>query len=93
MTDLTYFYLKNCPYCRQADNFINELIKENPDFAKVKITKIEESENSVLANKYNYYYVPCLWLGNEKLHEGAATKEVIKNVFEVALEKSLVKTH
>ena len=93
MVELTYFYLKQCPYCRQADSFINELIKENPEFSNVKINKIEESENPVLANKYDYYYVPCLWLGNEKLHEGASTKAQLKKVFTTALEKELVKTH
>lgn len=93
MVELTYFYLKQCPYCRKADSFIDELIKENPDFSKIKIIKIEESENPVLANKYNYFYVPCFWLGDEKLHEGASTKEQIKNVLITSLEKELVKTH
>lgn len=88
--ELTYFYLKECPYCRQADGFIKELIEENPEFAKVKINKIEEKENAKLANSFDYYYVPCFWLGKEKLHEGASTKESIKKVLQTALDKALV---
>ena len=87
MVELTYFYLKQCPYCRQADSFINELIKENPEFSNVKINKIEESENPVLANKYDYYYVPTYYVDEEKVDEGEATKDDIRRVFEAAEEE------
>jgi hypothetical protein len=69
-----------------ADEMIAELINENPGFAKIKINKIEERENAELANSYDYYYVPCLWIGKEKLHEGVPTKEKIRKVLELALE-------
>jgi len=87
MKEITYFYLKSCPYCKMADKMIEELISENPEFANIKITKIEETENAELANSYDYYNVPCLWIGKEKLHEGVPTKEKIRNVLLAALEK------
>ena len=65
---------------------IAELINENPGFAKIKINKIEDREIAELANSYDYYYVPCLWIGKEKLHEGVPTKEKIRKVLELALE-------
>lgn len=93
MNELTYFYLKTCPYCRQANLYIEELIEENPEFSKIKINKIEERENEKLANSYDYYYVPCFWIGKEKLHEGGITKEEMRKVLNIALSKLLVTTH
>lgn len=86
MKEITYFYMRGCPFCRRADDFISELIQENPAFAPVKINKIEERENAALAHTYNYYYVPCLWLGGKKLHEGVPTKEKMRACLEAALE-------
>jgi len=87
MKEITYFYLKGCPYCRKADVLIERLVKENPQFADIPIKKIEENENPEIAGSYDYYYVPCLWIGKEKLHEGAPTKEQIRKVLERALEE------
>jgi glutaredoxin len=87
MKEITYFYLKGCPYCRKADVLIQELIRENPEFAAIPITKIEESENPEIAEKYDYYYVPCLWIGQEKLHEGVPDKDQIGKVLERALKE------
>jgi glutaredoxin len=87
MKEITYFYLKGCPYCRKADVLIRKLIEESPEFAAIPVTKIEESENPKIAESYDYYYVPCLWIGQEKLHEGAPTKEQMRKVLERALEE------
>jgi glutaredoxin len=78
MSEITYFYLDGCPFCHQADKLIAELVAENPEFAAVRINKIEETQNKTLADSYNYFYVPCLWLGSEKLFEGVPTKEKIR---------------
>ena len=43
---------------------------------------IEESEQSELADTYDYYYVPCFFEGTKKLHEGAITKETIQKIFD-----------
>ncbi|MGI6189147.1 MAG: thioredoxin family protein [Clostridiales bacterium] len=86
MKEITYFYLTGCPYCRMADEMIAELVKETPEFADITINKIEERENAELADSYDYYYVPCLWIGKEKLHEGVPTKEKIRDVLKAALE-------
>lgn len=85
MKELTYFYLSSCPYCRRADQFIEELKKEDPRFAAVSFHRIEESREKEIADSYDYYYVPCFWLGNEKLFEGAPSKADIKKVLERAL--------
>jgi len=83
--EILYFYLRGCPYCKMADEYIAELIEENPAFAGVKITKVEEQQNAAFAKTYNYHYVPCLWIGTKKLHEGVPTKEKIKACLSAAL--------
>jgi glutaredoxin len=83
---ILYFYLNGCPYCKMADKFIAELIDENPAFADIKITKVEERENAALARSYDYRLVPCLWIGSEKLHEGVPSKEQIKACLLAALD-------
>ena len=92
MEKLTYFYLKGCPYCKQADKYLNELFDENPDYKKIVIDKIEETEQKALADSYDYYFVPTFYMAKTKLFEGAANKEDIKAVLEKALktEKVLV---
>ena len=82
---ILYFYLSGCPYCRMADKYIDELIAENPAFADIKITKVEEREHADLARGYDYRLVPCLWLGGKKLHEGVPTKEQIKACLTAAM--------
>ena len=87
MKDLLYFYLRGCPHCKKADQYIAELVAENPDFAAVNITKVEEWQNASLAREYHYHYVPCLWIGNEKLHEGVPTKEKIRACLAAAVKE------
>jgi glutaredoxin len=82
MKELTYFRLPNCPYCRRAENWLAELMDENAAYKKIKITYINEDEQAELADSYDYYYVPTFYCGDKKLHEGAATKEKIKNVLD-----------
>ena len=38
------FYLKNCPYCRQAFQWIEELYQQNNQYQQIPIETIEESE-------------------------------------------------
>ncbi len=33
MQKVMYFHLDTCPYCRQADEVIQELIQEHPEYA------------------------------------------------------------
>ena len=69
MRELELFYLKNCPYCSKARKAIEELREENPAFAALPIRWIEESEEPELAASRDYYYVPALFCGENKLYE------------------------
>ncbi|MDT8717194.1 thioredoxin family protein [Clostridium sp. 19966] len=86
MKDVLMFVQETCPYCRQALSWVKELKDENPAYNEIAITKIDENIEADLANSYDYYYVPTFYVDGEKLHEGAATKEKIKKVFDNALK-------
>ncbi|MDD6468194.1 MAG: thioredoxin family protein [Erysipelotrichaceae bacterium] len=74
---LTLFYLKSCPYCKEALRYLNQ---HRADYPNVSIQMIEESEQPEIASEYDYYYVPAFFIGKEKLHEGAVREEDIKEV-------------
>lgn len=86
MKKLTYFHLKFCPYCLKANQWLKELIDENPEYAAIEIEWIEESKQPQISEQYDYYYVPTFFQGKHKLHEGVASKEKIKAVLDKALE-------
>lgn len=69
MKELKIFYLENCPYCRKAKDALNELKTEDPDYEKVNIKWIEETRSPELADSYDYYRVPSIFYGDEKLYE------------------------
>ena len=70
MQELTYFYLKDCPYCHKADRILAQVTAASPELAAVPIRRIEELEQAALADSYDYYFVPCFFLGDKKLMEG-----------------------
>lgn len=69
MKKLTLFYLADCPYCHNARRALQELVKENPAYGEVETDWIEESERPDIAGQYDYYYVPTVFLGKDKLYE------------------------
>lgn len=85
MKPLTLFYLENCPHCKRARGYMEELRQENPDYAGIEIQMIEESQQPEVAEQYDYYYVPTFYLDGEKLHEGTAEKADVQAVFDKAL--------
>ena len=74
---LKIFYLKNCPYCKQAQRYLDI---HRLDYPNLMIQMIEESEQEELANQYDYYYVPSFYYKEEKLHEGAITEQELIDI-------------
>ncbi len=85
MTKLTLFYLKNCPFCKRALQYIEELKAEHEVLRTIDIELVEESEQPEVADCYDYYYVPTFYLGREKLHEGGIYKEEVEELLRKAL--------
>lgn len=69
MKELKIFYLENCPYCRKAMAALKELKTENPDFEMVGIEWIEETRFPEIADRFDYYRVPSIYSGDDKLYE------------------------
>ena len=86
MKKIEYFYLEHCPHCKNADRMIKELTEKRPEFAKIEIAKIEERKSPLYAEKFDYFYVPSMFVEGVKMHEGVPTMEKIEAVLEKALE-------
>jgi glutaredoxin len=85
MKQVLYFYMEGCPFCRQADRWMEETLREHPEFAAVEIRKVEERRERAFANGFDYYFVPSYYVDGVKAHEGIASKRVVESVFQRAL--------
>ena len=65
---------------------MEELKNENPKYAGIEVQIVDEQEQAELAAQHDYFYVPAYYINGEKVHEGAATKEIVKQVFDKACE-------
>ena len=61
MKDVLMFYLDSCGYCDKARRALDELFAENPAYREIPLTRIEESEQPELADRYDYYAVPSFF--------------------------------
>lgn len=88
---ITYFFMEGCPYCRNANKAIEELTRETPAFADVEIERINENDPPAGITGFDYYYVPSMFIGKEKIYEAHPgeqydeTKESVRKVFEKAI--------
>ncbi|MEG0948511.1 MAG: thioredoxin family protein [Bacteroidales bacterium] len=86
MKHLTIFYLQNCPFCKKAFKYIEELKEEHPEFAGIEIETIEESREPEVADKYDYYYVPTFYVDGKKVHEGGIYKPEVEKILRDVLK-------
>lgn len=74
-----------CPYCKQAKSILKEVLEEHPEWSSLEISIIdEEKEKEKLKPFFNYYYVPTVYVGEEKSFEGVPSKELIVTALETA---------
>jgi len=85
MKKIILFILKSCPYCKEALRYMEQLAAGDPRYGALDIEIIDEQARPDIANAYDYYYVPTYYVGGKKLHEGAATMEAVRRVFDAAL--------
>ncbi len=86
MKRVKLFYLKNCPFCKKALRYIEELKAEHAELAAVEIEMIEESERPDVADKFDYYYVPTFYVDGVKEHEGGIYPKEVERILRKALE-------
>jgi len=86
MKKITMFIMASCPHCKAALKWMDELFSENAAYKSLEIEMIDERVNPDIADKYDYYYVPTYYVGDAKLHEGVASLEKVRSVFDSAME-------
>ncbi len=86
MKRVKLFYLKNCPFCKKALRYIEELKAEHAELAAVDVEMLEESELPDVADKFDYYYVPTFYVDGIKEHEGGIYPEEVERILRKALE-------
>lgn len=85
---LTEFVLAGCPYCRRAQEILEELKREEPRYAGIDIEVIDEGLHPDIADRYDYYRVPSFFCGTEKLYEAdparsrAEARELLKRMLD-----------
>lgn len=92
MKKIVCFHLEGCPYCHKAIQAFREIREETPALGEVPIEWVEESHEtpSELKN-FDYYYVPTIYVGEEKIYEAnpADDYKKIKSEVRKALELSV----
>lgn len=86
MKEIKMFMFESCPHCAKARKIMSSLLESNPEYKEIPLVMIDEKLQPEVADKYDYYYVPCFFVGGEKVHEGAVDEEKVKAVFEKAAE-------
>ena len=86
MKEVKLFMFDGCPHCRRAQELIDAILAEHPEYARVPLTVIDERLHPEIADQHDYYYVATLFVGGEKLMEGAPSREAIEKVFARAVE-------
>lgn len=90
-TELKFFFKPGCPYCRRAEKLIAELCAAKPEYAAVKIRRIDETAEAQLAESFDYWYVPSFFLGDEKLYEAdpAEDEETVRAKLTAVFDRAL----
>lgn len=77
------FYLEGCPYCKQAREALKELSGKNEQYSTINIDWIEENQHPEISERYDYYYVPSMFINDKKIyeaHRGESYNECKENV-------------
>lgn len=86
MKSIRMFILRGCPYCRNALQWQDEWIRLNPAYGKIPLEIIDENEQYALAKAHDYYLVPTWYVDGIKVHEGAASRDIVRQVLDRALQ-------
>ena len=71
MKKITVLHLDSCLYCHNTKRATEELKAANPEYAKIDVEWIEESQQEELARPFakDYYYVPSIFIEGKKVYE------------------------
>ena len=80
MKPVMMFVTSWCPYCKSAVHMIHELRSAHPEYQDIAIDILDEEECPEFSDRFDYYYVPTLYVGGKKMHEGIPTLEKLDAV-------------
>ncbi len=86
MKPVKLFYLPNCPFCKRAIAYIEQVKAAHPELAAVEVEMIDESKEPALCDTFDYYYVPTFFVDGKKVHEGGIYPDEVEKVLRKALE-------
>ncbi len=87
MKSVRMFILRGCPYCRNALQWMEGWMKQYPAYREIPMEVIDESEQDDVARAHDYFLVPTWYVDGIKVHEGAATRDVVRRVLDLAMEE------
>ncbi|KEJ91944.1 glutaredoxin family protein [Synergistes jonesii] len=87
MKEVKMFMFEGCPHCKKALEIKAALLEARPEYKKVPFVMIDEKKEPETADKYDYYYVPTFYVGDDKIAEGVPSEEGVAKVFELAYEE------
>ena len=75
-----------CPHCTRAKQIIEDLLAEHPEWQTVDLSIIdEEKEPEKMKPFFNYYYVPTVYVGEDKVFEGVPSDQLLAEAFQKAM--------
>lgn len=86
MKNVTLFIQHQCPFCKMALKYINELQQKDEKYHAVQLEIVDELAEVERADSYDYYYVPTFYIGEKKLHEGGIYRDEVKALFDSILD-------
>lgn len=86
MKEIRMFMFESCPHCAKARKIISSILASDPEYKNIPFVMIDEKRQPEEADKFDYFYVPCFFVGNEKVHEGPVDEDKLRAVFEKAAE-------
>lgn len=86
MKQVKLFYLRNCPFCKRALQYIDEAREKHPELRGLEIEMIEESEHPEIADTFDYYYVPTFYVDGRKVHEGGIFPQEVEKILTDAMK-------
>lgn len=87
MKKITMFMFEGCPHCKKAKEMMAKLLELRPEYREVPFEMIDEKKNPEIAEKYDYYYVPTFFVGDDKIAEGVPSEAKIEEVFKKAFDR------
>ncbi|MFI3288999.1 MAG: glutaredoxin domain-containing protein [Rikenellaceae bacterium] len=85
MKKITMFIQPRCPFCVKALKYIDEAKANYPELDPIEIEIHDELKEPEFADKFDYYYVPTFYIGEEKVHEGGIYADEVVELLKKAL--------